>query len=60
VPLRMITVIGYYKHLDCIVAIYFVQRLVVSPNPLGFTTIIVVPSCQQHHAGCHRRASAVF
>jgi dolichol-phosphate mannosyltransferase len=43
VPLRMITVIGFVISAISIVlaAIYFVQRLVVGPNPLGFTTTIV-------------------
>ena len=43
VPLRMITVTGFIVSLISIVlaAIYFVQRLTVGPNPLGFTTTIV-------------------
>jgi dolichol-phosphate mannosyltransferase len=43
VPLRMITVIGFVISAISIVlaAIYFVQRLVVGPNPLGLTTTIV-------------------
>jgi dolichol-phosphate mannosyltransferase len=43
VPLRMITVIGFVISAISLVlaAIYFVQRLVVGPNPLGFTTTIV-------------------
>ncbi|CAG0936225.1 polyisoprenyl-phosphate glycosyltransferase [Thermoflexales bacterium] len=43
VPLRMITIMGFIVSLISIVlaAIYFVQRLTVGPNPLGFTTTIV-------------------
>ncbi len=43
VPLRMITVTGFVISAISIVlaAIYFVQRIVVGPNPLGFTTTIV-------------------
>jgi glycosyltransferase involved in cell wall biosynthesis len=43
VPLRMITVTGFVISAISIVlaVIYFVQRLVVGPNPLGFTTTIV-------------------
>lgn len=43
VPLRMITVTGFIISAISIVlaVIYFVQRLVVGPNPQGFTTTIV-------------------
>jgi dolichol-phosphate mannosyltransferase len=43
VPLRMITILGFIVSLVSIIlaAIYFVQRLTVGPNPLGFTTTIV-------------------
>jgi dolichol-phosphate mannosyltransferase len=43
VPLRMITVTGFIISAISIVlaAIYFVQRIVVGPNPQGFTTTIV-------------------
>lgn len=43
VPLRMITITGFIISVISIIlaAIYFVQRLVVGPNPLGFTTTIV-------------------
>ncbi len=43
VPLRMITVIGFVISAISIVlaAIYFIQRIMVGPNPLGFTTTIV-------------------
>ena len=43
VPLRMITVTGFVISAFSIVlaVIYFVQRIVVGPNPLGFTTTIV-------------------
>ena len=43
VPLRMITITGFVVSLVSIVlaVIYFVQRLTVGPNPLGFATTIV-------------------
>jgi dolichol-phosphate mannosyltransferase len=43
VPLRMITILGLIISTISIVlaVIYFVQRLIVGPNPLGFTTTIV-------------------